>query len=97
MAIQVSFQDGATMIAVDRVLDGDAASRLRALIRKQVAEGTGRVVVDLSRVQDVTPIALAALIDEHDYYRARVRFRGLSLHASRILAHLVARPTAVAS
>lgn len=94
MGIEVSSQPGATIIEVDRTLDGDIASRLRTLIRRHVAEGTGSVVVDLSRVDDVTPIALAALVDDRDEYRARVRFRGLSLHASRILAHLVARPAA---
>lgn len=97
MAIQIWSRDGTTTIAVDRVLDGDTASDLRALIRRHLTGASGRIVVDLSRVEDVTPIALAALVDEHDEYRARVRFRGLSLHASRILAHLVARPAAVAS
>ncbi len=98
MGIEVSTSDSITVISVDRTLDADVASRLRAAIRQCAAADDARtIVVDLGRAPEVTPIALAAIIDDVDSYRARVRFRGLSRHASRILAHLTARTTAPAT
>ena len=53
---------------------------------------TQPIVVDLSRSREVTPIALAALVDDFERLRP-VRFRGLSQHASRVLAHLTRTPS----
>jgi hypothetical protein len=91
MTIKVFSDGGNTIVQLgENTLDSDGASRLRNLLRTMLAEAEQPIVVDMSRAREVTPIALAALIDDFEQLRS-VRFRGLSRHASRVLAHLAQR------
>lgn len=90
MSIDVTTQGGETVIWVDRALDCEAAARLRALIRGALGgDPSSTVIVDLTHAHEVAPIALAALVEAPADVRSRVRFRGLSHHAARLLHHLV--------
>ena len=91
--IRVFSDGGDTIVQLDEgVLDSEGATRLRELLRTLLAEAKQPIVVDLSRSREVTPIALAALVDDFERLRP-VRFRGLSQHASRVLAHLTRTPS----
>ena len=92
MAITVSSDGSNTIVQLDEsTLDSDGASRLRNVLRNMLGEAQQPIVVDMSRAREVTPIALAALIDDFEQLRA-VRFRGLSKHASRVFEHLTRKP-----
>ncbi len=91
MTVEVSRDTGRTVITLTATFDGDAAARLRSLLRSGMpADRNSSIVVDFTRVREVSPVALAALVEDFGQLRSRVRFRGLSMHANRILTHLMA-------
>ncbi len=52
------------------------------------------IVVDFTRVREVSPVALSMLVEDFGQFRSRVRFRGLSMHANRVLTHIMAKTVA---
>jgi anti-anti-sigma regulatory factor len=88
-AITVSNDRGSTIITLDGTLDSDAASSVRDMLRAAVApeDAQGPIFIDLSRAREITPIGLAALVDESEALHP-VRFLGLSQHTFRILEYL---------
>jgi anti-anti-sigma regulatory factor len=89
MGFEVFSDAGGTIIRVAGTFDGDTAARLRGLLARVVADHHVKsIVVDLGMAREVTPLALAALVDDSEALRAKVRFRGLTRHAARILSHL---------
>jgi hypothetical protein len=79
-----------TVIAVDGLFDGEAASRLCELYLQPAQVSRSKVVVDLSLAREVTYVALAVLTDLRRGTAGRVHLRGLPQRHSRMLQYLEA-------
>ncbi len=88
MGIEVERSGEETIVRVSGVFDVFAAARLTALLVRGATTDGARVVIDFSRVREISDVALATLVDHQDEHQVRLRLRGLSQRHNRMLRYL---------
>ncbi len=74
-----------TVIRVTGVFDRDSAARLRGALTSAWASEPGTVLIDFSLTQEVSDVALAAMLNPLRGGDVRLRFRGLTQRQRQLI------------